>query len=111
MIERKKVRELVKKYEANNWDAFLDSDDDYAVRGFIGHLESAGYLARIKIVDLKLVHDGMGALIIDDWTAMEPAVKYYRTIWKTRIYDDFEWLKDSVLKERKKQGIRRSPLP
>jgi hypothetical protein len=76
-LKRKRVREIVRKYEANNWEGFHDSDDEYDVRGFIIHYESAGYLARSKIVDVKTIQKTMGFGVIYDWGGLEPAVKHY----------------------------------
>jgi hypothetical protein len=48
---RKSVRDIIRKYQANEWDGFLESDDDYEVRGFIGLYDSTGYLARVEIAN------------------------------------------------------------
>ncbi|MDA4111665.1 MAG: DUF4760 domain-containing protein [Thaumarchaeota archaeon] len=104
-LRRKRVREIVKKYAANNWEGFHDSDDDYDVRAFIAHYESTGYLARVKIVDVKTIQEAMGSGVIYDWGGLEPAVKHYREIWKIKIFENFEWLKDSVVMEMKENGV------
>ena len=101
--KRKRVREIVKKYDANNWKGYLESEDDYEVRGFIAHYESTGYLAKIGIVDVKMMQEAMG-VVIYDWAALEPAVRYYRDTWKRRAYVNFEWLKDEVKKDLQREG-------
>jgi hypothetical protein len=110
-VKRKKVREIAKKYEANNWEGYLESADDYDVRGFIAHYESTGYLARIKIVDAKMMQEAMGFGIIYDWVALEPVVEYYRKAWKRAAYANFEWLKDAVKKGMERDGIDTSTGP
>ena len=57
----------MKKYEANCWKDFLESEDDYEVKGFLGLYESTAFLARIEIVDVKLLVQGMGYLVVNDW--------------------------------------------
>jgi hypothetical protein len=104
-VKRKKVRETAKKYEASNWEGYLESADDYDVRGFIAHYESTGYLARIKIVDAKMMQEAMGFGIIYDWVALEPVVEFYRKTWKRAAYANFEWLKDAVKKGMEQDGI------
>jgi len=97
--KRKKVRDIVKKYEANGWKDFLESEDDYEVKGFLGLYESTAFLARIEIVDVKLLVQGMGYLVVNDWIAIQPVLDYYRTTWQRETNPNFHWLYDSVKKE------------
>jgi len=110
-LKRKKVREIIKKYQAKNWEGFLVSEDDYEVRGFISNFESTGYLARGKIVDAKMMQEAMGYLVIYDWTALQPAVEHYRKMWKREVYTNFKWLYDAVMKGMEQDGIDMSTIP
>jgi hypothetical protein len=103
-LKRKKVREIIKKCQANNWEGFQESDDDYDVRGFIVHYEATGYLAKVEIIDIKMIQEGMGYGVIYDWATLEPAVKYYRSVWKRNVYENFEWFYDSVKKAMESEG-------
>ena len=94
--KRKKVRDIIRKHQENSWQNFSESEDDYEVRGFLGLYDSTGYLAKNRIVDIPMIAEGMGYLIIFDWEATEPAMEYYRSIWKRHTYSNFKWLKDQV---------------
>jgi hypothetical protein len=104
-LKRKKVRETVKKYQMTEWAGYLESADDYEVRGFMGHYESTAYLAKVKIVDAKMIQEAMGFGVIYDWAALEPVVNFYRDAWKRKAYANFEWLKDVVKREMENDGI------
>jgi hypothetical protein len=102
---RKKVRETVKKYRLTDWEGYLESSDDYEVRGFLGHYDSTGYLAKVEIVDAKMVQEGMGFGVLTDWEALEPAIKFYRRTWKRKAFANFEWLMEQVKKGMEQDGI------
>ena len=101
--KRTRAYEIVKNYRENNWIGYLESPDDYEVRGFIAHFESTGYLAKIGIVDVRMMQEAMG-VVVYDWAALDPAVKYYRETWKRQAYVNFEWLKDEVKKAMEHPG-------
>lgn len=58
--KRKTMREIVRRYQANGWKEFLESDDDYEIRSFVGLYDSTGYLAKNGIGDVAMIADGMG---------------------------------------------------
>lgn len=107
-LKRKKVREIIKKYQANNWEGYIESTEDYEVRGFIGNYESTGYLAKVGIVHVKMMQEAMGFSVVYDWAALEPAIMHYRETWKRHAYPNFEWLKDNVKREMERDGIEAS---
>jgi hypothetical protein len=89
--KRKRVRDIVKKHQENGWKDFLESDDDYEVRGFLGLYDSTGYLAKNGMADIRMLTDGMGFLAITDWVATEPVINHYLTTWKQEVYSNFKW--------------------
>jgi hypothetical protein len=50
--KRKKVRDIIKRYQANGWKEFLESENDYEVRGFLGLYEATGFLAKAGIINV-----------------------------------------------------------
>lgn len=94
--KRKRVRDIVKKYQSNDWKEYFESEDDYLVRGFIALYDSTGYLGKKGIVDVKMIQEGMGYLVINEWDTLKPAVDHYRAMWNRDVYLNFKWLNDSV---------------
>ena len=104
--KRKKVRDIVKKHAADGWANFLESDDDYEVRGFLGLYDSTGFLAEEGIVDVSMLAKGMGYLVALDRVAVDPAIKHYRQMWiHPDAYANFEWLYNSVRKIMEDAGV------
>jgi hypothetical protein len=107
-LRRKKIRDIVKKSMVNDWKDFIESEDDYVIRGFISLYETTAYLVRMGITDIKTVAEGMGTLMESDWDALEPVVKHYREIWKRPdSYRYFEELVDSTKKLSKDRNETR----
>jgi hypothetical protein len=104
ILKRKRIRDIVRKRAENGWKDFLESDDDYEVRGFLGLYDSTGYLAKNGIADVKMIADGMGFLVVYDWEAMEPVIKYYFSVWQRDSHTNFRWLRDEVKKSMDQSG-------
>ena len=99
-VRRRKAREIIKKHQGSSWKEFSESEEDFLVRGFLGLYETTAYLVKAGIADIKMVAEGMGSMIVADWAALEPAVKYYRGAWKREdAYRHFEELERSVKKQ------------
>ena len=103
--KRKKVRDIIKRYQANGWKEFLESDDDYEVRGFLGLYEATGFLAKAGIANVEMLAEGMGVLLISDWVAVQPAIEHYRAMWKRESNPNFRWLAGTVKGTMEKAGI------
>ena len=103
--KRKKVRDIIKRYQTNEWKDFLESEDDYEVRGFLGLYEATGYLAKAGIVNVEMLAEGMGLLLITDWVAVQPAIELYRAMWKRENYPNFRWLAGAVKGAMEKVGL------
>ena len=102
--KRKKVRDTVKKYQDKDWTEYSESEDDYLVRGFIALYDTTAYLGKMGIVEVKLIQEGMGLLVMNDWDALKSAVDHYRAVWNTKnAYANFQWLNDSVRELMKKE--------
>lgn len=105
-LRRRKIREIVKKHQSSDWNEFLESEDDYLIRGFLSLFETTAYLVKIEIADVKTVSEGMGPLVMSDWTAVKPAVEYYRKIWKRDdAYLNFELLERSIRKYMEERRV------
>ncbi len=88
-----------------DWKEFLESDDDYEVRGFLGLYEATGFLAKAGIANVEMLADGMGVLLISDWVAVQPAIEHYRAMWKRESNPNFRWLAGTVKGTMEKAGI------
>lgn len=108
-VRRKTIRDIVKKYEANKWEGFPETSEDYEVRAFGSYYEFTAYLAKTGIVDLKTLQDVLGHRVTFDWDAFSPVVEYYRESWgKKYIFTNFQWLADATRKymEKKEQELK-----
>lgn len=104
--KRKRIRDVVRRYSENGWKDYMESDDDFEVRGFLGLYDSAGYLAKNGIADVRMLADGMGFLVKYDWEALEPVINYYVSIWKNDSHTNFRWLHDAVEKIMDENNIK-----
>jgi len=92
--KRKTMRDIIKKYNANQWDGFEESDDDFELRAFGSFYEFVAYFAKQGIVELRTLQDVLGHRIVLDWDAFSPAAEHYRnkTIKRRYIFLNWEWL-------------------
>ena len=96
---RKTVREIVRKYGANDWKEFIESSEDFEVRAFCSFYEFAAVLARKSLVELQTLMDTLGYRAIFDWEAVKPVAEFYRKNWKVEyVFTNFEWLAEETRK-------------
>jgi len=110
-VRRKTVRDIIRKYSANDWQGFAETSDDFEIRAFGSYYEFSAYLARTKIIDVNMLQDVLGHRVTLDWDAIAPAVEYYRKNWGLRyIFTHFEWLAGTTREylEKKEQELGKS---
>ena len=92
--------DVVKRYQAKNWDGFLDSADDFEVRNFAYLYELYGLLVREGVVDFRLVAETLKYIVVLDWKAFEPACNYLNEKYGLKVnpWGSFEWLAQQTQK-------------
>lgn len=112
-LRRKTVRDIIKKYSANNWEGFMETSEDFEVRAFCSFYEFAAVLARKGLVDIQTLVDALGYRAVFDWDAVRPAaVEFYRAFWKREyVFRNFQWLAEETRKylEGKEREMARVP--
>ena len=50
-------------------------------------------------------------MILSDWSYTEPAIAHYRSKWNRKVFENFEWLGDSVRRaaESRREAITHEP--
>jgi hypothetical protein len=60
--------------------------------------QGLGVLVRKGLIEIGLVHDFLGSVIIDSWEVMSPAFIESRERYKINLWDEFEYLYNEVKK-------------
>jgi hypothetical protein len=97
---RYNMYEVVKRYQAKNWEGFLDSSDDFEVRNFAYLYELYGLLVKEGLIEFRLVAETLKYLVVFDWKAFEPACTYLVGKYglKANPWGSFEWLAQQTQK-------------
>jgi hypothetical protein len=57
-----------------------------------------------------MISDGIGFLVIHDWRALEPAMNYYRDVWKhPDVFVSLGYSYNSVKKVMDEAGVKIPP--
>ncbi len=86
--------EVVRRYQAANWEGFLDSADDFEVRNFAYLYELYGLIVREGIIDFRLVAETLKYIVVYDWKVFEPVSRFLigKYGMKLNPWGSFEWL-------------------
>jgi hypothetical protein len=102
--KRKKIRDVIRKYREDRWKDFFESVDDFEVRGFLNLYDATGYLVKNGILDIGLISDGMGYLLMYDWESVEPAMEFYELTWNRNAFPNFRWLRNAIANKLKRDS-------
>lgn len=91
---RHNMYEVVKRYQAKNWEGFLNSPDDFEVRNFAYLYELYGLLVKEGLIEFRLMAETLKYIVVFDWKAYEPACTYLVGKYglKSNPWGSFEWL-------------------
>ena len=97
---RSNMYEVVRRYQAKNWEGFLDSPDDFEIRNFAYLYELYGLLVRERLIDFRLVAETLKYIVVYDWKAFEPACTYLIGKYGLKLnpWGSFEWLAQETQK-------------
>jgi len=96
VLSRKVVRDLITKYQALEWNGFLDSNDAFEIRAFAATYEASATMARLGLIDEETLKQALGYWIVSDWRAVEPAVRQLEAAWGVPAYPNFRWLAEGA---------------
>ena len=91
---RKNVYDTIAKYQPKNWEGFLGTMEDMEARNYAYMFELFGQLVKDGIIELKTVMRALKYIVVNDWTVMEPMIKYLNHEYKVKVspWANFEWL-------------------
>lgn len=99
--------QMVKKYQASNWEGFDDSLDDFEIRNFAYMYDLFGQLAKEGLIDIETLVKTFKFLAVLDWQAFEPVSKHIMKRYnfkQNEIFSNFEWLAKETERISKQKG-------
>jgi len=82
---RKNMYDIVKKYQAVNWQGFIGTIEDFEARNYAYMFELLGQLVKESIIDLKTVMNALKYIVVVDWATMAPMLNYLNGEYKLKI--------------------------
>lgn len=93
VIQRRAVRDIVAKHEAEKWASFVNSADGFEIRAFAVRYEAAGLMAHLGLIDERTLLEAMGPNPAVDWLALQPALAAFEKAWGPAVvYPNFRRL-------------------
>jgi hypothetical protein len=91
---RSHMHEVMRRFQATNWEDAFESADDFEIRNFAYIYELIAVMAKHGLVDLELLTDVLQYLIVRDWEIFEPHVKFLIPRYDLNFdpYSNFRWL-------------------
>lgn len=91
---RRRMFEILQRFQATNWADAFESEDDLEVRNFAYLYELMGLLVENGLVDLELVLDTLQYLVVRDWEVFAPHAAFVKSKYNVHFdaWGRFEWL-------------------
>lgn len=91
---RRRMFEILNRFQATNWADAFESEDDLEVRNFAYLYELMGLLVENRLVDLELVLDTLQYLVVRDWEVFAPHARFVKSHYGVSFdaWGRFEWL-------------------
>ncbi len=95
---RKRMFEILARFQATNWADAFESEEDLEVRNFAYLYELIGLMVENGLVDLELVLDTLQYLVVRDWEVFEPHAKFVTSKYQVpfNAWGRFEWLAEQA---------------
>lgn len=109
---RKNVYDTIKRYGERNWEGFVGTYEDFEARNYAYMFELFGQLAKDGIVDLVTLMNALKYIVVFDWKAMEPMIRYLNSFYGLRYnpWENFQWLAEETERYMKtKEGEEEAP--
>ncbi len=91
---RRRMFEIIDRFQATNWADAFESEEDLEVRNFAYLYELMGLLVENGLVDLELVLDTLQYLVVRDWEVFAPHAAFVKSRYNVHFdaWGRFEWL-------------------
>ncbi len=91
---RKRMFEIIGRFQATNWADAFESEDDLEVRNFAYLYELMGLLVENGLVDLELILDTLQYLVVRDWEVFAPHAAFVKSKYNVAFdaWGRFQWL-------------------
>lgn len=107
---RKRMFDILQRFQATNWADAFESEEDLEVRNFAYLYELIGLMVENGLVDLELVLDTLQYLVVRDWQVFEPHAKFVTSKYEVpfNAWGRFEWLAERAKEHLEKEHARTS---
>ncbi|HYM39861.1 MAG TPA: DUF4760 domain-containing protein [Thermoplasmata archaeon] len=107
---RKRMFDILQRFQATNWADAFESEEDLEVRNFAYLYELIGLMVENGLVDLELVLDTLQYLVVRDWQVFEPHAKFVTSKYEVpfNAWGRFEWLAARAKEHLEKEHLRTS---
>lgn len=89
VLQRKAVRDIIAKRQADGWDGFADAVDGFEVRAFAIQYESAALMAKLGLIEEQTLLETLGYLVYVDWLQLAPAMREFEKLWGRATFPNF----------------------
>ena len=91
---RKRMFEILERFQATNWADAFETAEDLEVRNFAYLYELTGLMVENGLVDLELVLDTLQYLVVRDWQVFAPHAAFIKSQYGVTFdaWGRFEWL-------------------
>jgi hypothetical protein len=105
---RKNMYDTVRKYGEKNWEGLLGSMEDFEARNYAYMFELFGQQIKDGVLDLKTTMDTLKYIVVFDWKAMEPMLRYLNQAHSIEgnPWSNFEWLAKETETHMKTNALR-----
>lgn len=110
---RKRMFDIIQRFQTTNWADAFESEDDLEVRNFAYLYELMGLLVENGLVDLELILDTLQYLVVRDWEVFAPHAAFVKSKYHVNFdaWGRFQWLAEEAkvhLPREHGTGLRRT---